>query len=660
MDRRQGLKRRRPWCTAAVAVGLTTSAAVGLAADEPIIRRGAESVGEAVVPYLFAGDLRSLPATQEWKPGNPVAEVPRVHAPPSPTRVGFERRSAAPVPDALVERQWRARRAEPLGFAVPILNVPGQGFMGHPAPDTVGDVGPGHFIQATNTSAGVSIVVYDKTGVVLAGPFQLDSLGSGECAFGEMDPTVLYDRLADRWLLAELSSGGNRFCVYISRTGDPVTGGWFNYDFQAVDFPDFGNYGVWVDAYYGSSNEHLPAVYAFDRSNMLDGAPARPTQRFTAPRLGGFIGFQALTPADHDGTTPPPTGAPGIFLRHNDDEAHEATPVAGEDFLELFFLSVDFDSAGESTFTGPFPIAIAEIDSTVCGLLSFNCFDQPGGGPDLAPLHQATFHRLQYTRRTGHETLIGGLVTDVGGDQGGLRWFELRRTTGDWSLFQEGTYSIDSADRWMGSIAQDRQGNIALGYNVVDETTGVFPGIRYTGRLVDDPGGTLPRGEHSIIEGTARNGTNRYGDYAAMSLDPSDDCTFWFTGEYNDASTWSTRVATFRFDNCDGPPPASPTIVRTGGSCPGTVTIAGSDFSPNQEIALVEAANLNGWVKIGSLCPGSLFEIGEPFNLPPNLEVTDGVGGFSTTIETTAGRCFLEAIDLAGTCRTSNAIDANP
>jgi hypothetical protein len=475
-----------------------------------------------------------------------------------------------------------------------------------------------------------------------------------------MDPTVLYDRLADRWLLAELSAAGNRLCVYISRTGDPVTGGWFNYDFQTVDFPDYGNHAVWGDAYYSSTNESLPTVYALDRANMLAGAPARAHQRFTAPLLSGFIGFQALTPADHDGPTAPPVGAPGIFIRHVDDEAHRPNPIAGQDFLEIFLFSVDFDNASHSTFSGPFEIPIAEIDSTVCALLSFNCFDQPGGGPDLAPLHQAVFHRLQYMKHPTHEALVGGLVTDIGNDQGGLRWFELRRTTGDWTLFQEGTYSIDTADRWMGSIAQDKQGNIALAYNVVDETTGVFPGLRYTGRGVDDPRGALPRGEHSLIEGTARNSTNRYGDYSAMSLDPSDDCTFWFTGEYNVTGNWSTRIAAFKFDSCGDPPPASPTIVRTAGSCPGPVTITGSNFSPNREIALLEAANLNGFVKGGALCPGTPFEVGEPFTLPPSFAITDTAGGFSTTLSTAAGRCFVEAIDLAGTCETSNAIDTSP
>jgi hypothetical protein len=159
--------------------------------------------------------------------------------------------------------------------------------------------------------------------------------------------------------------------------------------------------------------------------------------------------------------------------------------------------------------------------------------------------------RLQYRNFGSHETLVGNLVTDVDGtDHGGIRWFELRKTGANpWALYQEGTYAPDSVNRWMGAIAMDGSGNIALGYNVSDATS-TYPGLRYVGRLAGDPLGTMPQGEHTLIAGTAANGSNRYGDYSAMSVDPVDDCTFWFTGEWNASSTWSTRIGAFRFDNC--------------------------------------------------------------------------------------------------------------
>ena len=637
----------------AVTILLLASTA-GLQADSPMIIKGAETIGEAVVPYVFDGDLRSLPLAPDWKPGDPIKEIPRRHN-ELPSFFPTEQESGT---DPLVERQLEAPRVpQDPQFHIPILNIPGQGFSGVNPPDTVGDASPDHYIQSINGGGGAIIAIYNKSGTVVSGPFFLDSLGAGPCASGLGDPIILYDELADRWVLTEFSGGGNRMCVYVSQTADPISGGWFNYDFQAPSFPDYPKYGVWHDAYYVSSNENQPASYAFDRENMLLGNPARPHQRFTAPPLNGF-GFQATTPADHDGALSPAGNEPGIFMRHKDTEAHGGGG-ANSDFLELFFFDVDWDNPGNSSFTGPVQIEIAEIDSNMCGLFAFACFDQPGGGPDLDPLREVVMHRLQYQNFGTHEALVGNLVTDASVDQGAVRWFELRKTGSNWTLFQEGTYSIDSADRWMGGITQDKMGNIAVGYNVVDDTANVFPGLRYVGRLSTDPLGTMTQGEHSFIEGTMRNNSNRYGDYSAMSLDPADGCTMWFTGEYNTAGAWSTRIAAIKFDECGGPPPAAPTIELVGGSCGGTVNIKGSGFTPNKEVGMVGAANTSGFTKGGILCPGATFEVGEPFNLPPTFAKTDGSGGFTVSMDTEVGFCFVEALDLLGTCQTSNVLDTD-
>jgi hypothetical protein len=275
-------------------------------------------------------------------------------------------------------------------------------------------------------------------------------------------------------------------------------------------------------------------------------------------------------------------------------------------------------------------------------------------------LREPIMHRLQYMNFGAHEALIGNFVTDASVDQGAVRWFELRKSgAGSWSLFQEGTWSIDSADRWMGGISQDKAGNIAVGYNVLDDTTNTHAGLRYAGRLVTDPLGTLTQGEHSFIEGSANNTSNRYGDYSAMGLDPADDCTFWFTGEYNPAAQWATRIGAVKFDECEGGPPPGPTIELTEGSCGGTVTIVGSGFTPNKEVGMVGAANLDGFTKGGTLCPGATFEVGEPFNLPPTFAKTNASGQFSRTMSTTSGFCFIEALDLLGTCQTSNVLDVD-
>jgi hypothetical protein len=218
--------------------------------------------------------------------------------------------------------------------------------------------------------------------------------------------------------------------------------------------------------------------------------------------------------------------------------------------LELWAFSVNWTTPASSSFTKILDIQVAEFDSTLCGLTSFSCIPQPGTSTRLDPLREVVMWRLAYRNFGSRQVLVGNFATDVNGaDRAGVRWFELRKTgSGAWSLYQEGTYAPDATNRWMGAIAMDGAGNIALGYNA--GSSSVYPGLRYAGRLASDPVGTLPQGEYTLVSGTASNSSNRYGDYSAMSVDPADDCTFWFTGEWNAAGTWSTRVGKFRFDQC--------------------------------------------------------------------------------------------------------------
>ena len=444
-------------------------------------------------------------------------------------------------------------------FTTPILNFTGSPFTQVNPPDTVGAIGKSHYIQMVNGSSGAEFRIYDRSGMLEHGPIALESLGSGNCSVGGGDPIVIYDQLADRWFMSEFhnQTSANVVCHYISQTNDPA-GSWFAYEFSMPNFPDYPKYGLWPTAYIGTANEvgggsdPLPAIYAFDRSKMLKGEPASYI-RFVPPRLAGF-GFQAFTPVDMDGFITPPTSSPPLYLRHRDDEVHNSgSNNSTADFIEIWSMTPDFSNPSNSSFTQIANIQIDEFDSTMCGVGSFSCVPQNGSSTRLDPVREVLMHRVQYINHGTHQSIVGNMVTDTTGeDQNGIFWFELRNINGNWTLHQDGVLAPDAIHRWMGSISMDSSQNIALIYNA--SGTDLFPSLRYTGRRADMPLGTLIGEEGSIGEGGGSNSSNRYGDYNSLTLDPVDGCTFWATGQYNPSSTWSTRIATIKFPNCQNAP----------------------------------------------------------------------------------------------------------
>ena len=525
----------------------------------PVVR-GAESMPP--VPAHFADiDLRNLPIRQSWRAGDGIKFIPkRFYL--TPKLADAQARAEKPTgkyEDPLLQVQAQTPALK--NFSVPLLNFGGGGFTGVAPPDTVGDVGGVYYIQSTNASGGSTFRIFDKqTGALTVGPLTMDSLGAQapgitNCSKGAGDPIVLYDRLASRWLFSEFSDLGNKLCVYISATNDPVSGGWYAYEFAAPSFPDYPKYGVWHDAYYIGTNEGSgPGVYAIDRTSMLAGQSAS-MQRFSAPSLAGF-GFQMITPADLDGPNAPPANTPNFFVRHNDDESHAPgnTNNPTTDYLEIFEFHVDFANANNSSFTGPVQIPIAEFDSDLCGLSSFVCIPQPQGGIGLDPLREVSMFRVQYRNTGNSEILVGSHVTDVDNtDHAGVRWWQLIRSGGgSWSLDQEGTYAPDGHSRWMSSAATDGDGNLAVGYST--GSASLSAGIRYNGRLQGDPPGTLTQGETTIFAGAGTQSNERWGDYSSLNVDPVDDCTFWYTNEYaTSGGSWSTRIGKFKFDGCGTP-----------------------------------------------------------------------------------------------------------
>ncbi|MFM9950723.1 MAG: T9SS type A sorting domain-containing protein [Saprospiraceae bacterium] len=404
------------------------------------------------------------------------------------------------------------------------------------------DAGPNHVIQMINASSGARFQVFDKAGTSLSGPNQFDAFFG--LPGGKGDPIVLYDQLANRWFMSEFSAAGNLFMIAISTTPDPL-GTWFTYTFTAPNFPDYPKYSIWPDGYFITTNETTPAIYALDRTQMLAGLPAT-MQRFTTPNYP-TIGFQSTTPVGLEGATPPPAGAPAMFMRMADDAWSAAIP---NDRLEIYELDIDFATPANSVFSGPTFLPTAPFDTELNGFLAFSCFAQPGSAIRLDPLREVLMYQIQYRNFGTHESMVCNHVTDVDGtDRGGVRWYELRRTGGGpWSIFQQGTYSPDTDSRWMAAIAINAAGDIGLMYNISSTTT--FPGIRATGRRACDPPGQMTEAEMVIATGAAANASNRYGDYNALSVDPADEMTFWGTAQYNPTSQWRTRIASFDITPC--------------------------------------------------------------------------------------------------------------
>ena len=515
---------------AVLALGTAPALTVEDRAESKVVTRGAER-NAPVTPHVIDVDLRDLPRPQGWQP------------------------------ESVVESETPSRDAESLTEIS--RNFPGINYSSTKVPNPNGDVGPDHYIQVAGHALGTAVHVYDKALPTpsLESLFILDTLGSGDCADGEGDPVALYDRFAQRWVLTEVSDTGT-LCFYISQTGDPISGGWLLYPFRPPEAPYKPKWIVWpTDANAGQGSyvatlyeTEIPSLasyvglYAVDRAAVLAGEPAT-FQRETLDLLPGFS-LEHAAPADPEGPGAPPAGAPAIIVRHRDTEIHNGPPAPG-DLLEMWNWQIDWNNETNSVLSQGPGIDTAEFDSTLCGTYYDPCFPQPGNVHSLSPERESIMWPLQYMNHGEHETLVGNFVTDVdGNDHGGLRWFELRRSAGGpWTLFQEGTYSIDSDHRFLAAGAMDQAGNIILGYNVVSPDA-TYPGLRYTGRLSADPPGVMSHPETSIQEGKSPNRDSGYGRQSAMSLDPEDDCTVWFTGEYNNSLDWSTRIASLRFAAC--------------------------------------------------------------------------------------------------------------
>ena len=433
----------------------------------------------------------------------------------------------------------------------PILNFNGIPFPGVGCncapPDTNGSVGTTQYVQIVNEG----YQVFDKTtGNSVLGPNSIESLWSGfggvcqTSGFG--DPVVVFDKIAQRWVITEFAgtSVPTDECIAVS-TSDNATGTYNRYGFHLTNtnFIDYPKIAVWPDAYYLSVNVFNatgtlflgPQPFAFDRAKMLAGLPAT----FVAPvgPLGSSVA--PFLPADLDGSTLPPAGAPNTYV---------GWPSAGH--YTVYHFHVDFAVPSNSTFT-TFATPTAAPFTALCSG-NRNCVPQLGASSSnkLDAIADRLMHRLAYRNFGTHESVVSN-YTVKSHRVAGVRWFELRNVTaGPVTVFQESTYQPDSTWRWMGSVAMDGNGNMAVGFSA--SSRNIFPQIRYAGRLATDPINTLAQGEAHLFDGTGAqiNTSNRWGDYSSMAIDPVDDVTFWYTTEYYSTTSsfnWRTRIGNFHF-----------------------------------------------------------------------------------------------------------------
>ena len=557
--------------------------------------------------------------------------------------------------------------------------VPGVTTGGYP-PDTNGSVGNDQYVETVNTRYQVwSLNRATHTATSILGPVNINTLWAG---FGGAcqsqnsgDPVVLYDKVANRWMITQFTSsasGGFYYqCVAVSTTAN-AAGTYARYAFANPNgnFGDYPKYGVWTDAYYvmahnfvNTSGGYVAGAFgAMDRTKMLAGDPTATWQVILDPLEGGHM------PADLDGFAPPPGGAPGIFVSLHGDGMH------------LYRMKVDFATPANTTRTlqAIMPVAPA---SAACG--GGNCIPQPQSPFTLDSLADRMMFRLAYRNFIDHESLVISHSVDpnVSGVVSGVRWYEFRISGQPDAVcstypctYQQGTIAdvANGRSRWMPSVAMDSAENIIVGYSATGTIEAIDAhSIRYTGRAKNDPLGTMTVPETIIFTGTRNEVADgivlpgRWGDYTSTSADPADDCTFWHANEYyaqGQATNfdWHTRIASTAFPigsdfgqcqpaSCTSRPTSAPTIGSASVPGPNQIQITWTGITPTPGSYAIERA-------VGAVGSEGLYQ---PLTVVPGTATsftdTTPQGGVTYSYR------VLAATDAAGRCQAlvrSGAVSA--
>jgi len=533
--------------------------------------------------------------------------------PPVPPDMSLPEGAAKVEQTSLGKRDKAALVASFDGLGESFEGPQGKATLRNPSDNSLA-VGRDHIVVTVNSRMAIFTkkgTKYDTTGKVLYGPVNTNNVFrgfGGQCeASNNGDAVVRYDQLADRWLIvlplfrrgperpdqppewtasehSYLSPPGVKgqpgaaatlyqppkpepataenpqrprgerppqlkgpysMCYAISTGPDPL-GSYYRYEFLRPLFPDYPRPAVWPDGYYVPTSTGDTVIQkhtcAVDRQSMLKGKPAT-EQCFIVDNVN------FLNNADVDGKQAPPRGAPNVVI------AAGGTQLKGkleDDGVYYWNFSVNWKHPERSMLKGPTKIEVAPYHY-LCGGQLTNCVPQPGSERRLDAQGDKIMSRLVYRKIGGQESIVGVHSVNTSAAGGGVRWYEFRvNKDRSVALHQQGTYAPDAAFRWMASPAMDRFGNIGIGYSFGGPKD--FAGQRFAGRAAGDPLGTMSLDETVLAEGEAAQNAMRWEDYTATAMDPSDDCTVWYVGDYlkKDAKNYSTRVGAFQMPGCGG------------------------------------------------------------------------------------------------------------
>ena len=584
--------------------------------------------------FAISGRVSEMPLTEA------IEVKEQIHEPgPGPLRFKAAGETAE-VEDPVLQKE-----TEPLVSATPGISFGGISSPGYVPSDSNLAVGPNDIVEVVN----VQFAVYNKSGTLLAGPTDIQSLFTslgGVCADTYGDPIVLYDRPADRWVIADIgtTSGGGvgAECVAVSQTNDP-TGSYYLYGYSfGSNLNDYDKLSTWATAsnsaylatfniFEDFSNFTGADLCGFDRTGMLAGNPAAAMLcQMTPSSEFGYL------PSDMDGPTPPVDGTPGLFISWFDNSPGT---------LYLRSLTLNF-AAGTATLSLPTSISVAN-DNLACGT-GGQCVPQEGTTQTLDTLGDRMMYRFAIRHFSDHDRAV---VNHAVGNAGSvaIRWYEIYDPAGAVTLNQQGTFAPDSTYRWMASLAEDQVADIGMGYSA--SSSSIYPAIRFTGRVPSDGAGTM-ESEYNLVTGTgAQVGSYayRWGDYTAMQVDPSDDCTFWYVDQFQTVTgtfDWNTNISSFAFPTCTGTP------TYTINANPGTVSVAQGNSAPTT-ITVVPVNGFSGTVNLSA----SGLPSGVTAVFSPNPASTTSSMTFTASSTATTGTSTVTVTGTSGSLTTTTSVN---